>query len=183
LVLKSYVLHNWRGFGLNVLIPACEKQQCSDVRDKIFGLLGVCSDFSGLRPNYEKSAAEIYFDLVLLSEKGPARLDCEAVQKAFQLTDEELESTYKALSKIDAQLRDLFGRSEAIRDMMSRARNARASTHGCTRCGRTMPHKCDVWYTPFIPGPRAVRDILNYSSENPPDGKSQIKPHRPGLPA
>lgn len=47
------------------LLRSIQKQECSDLRDKIFGLIGVCAEIKAgeITVDYSRSAAEVYSEV------------------------------------------------------------------------------------------------------------------------
>ena len=76
--------------ALGTLMMACAQLRCSDVRDKVFALLSMSIDFTELRPDYRKTPAEIYQQMIFISPKsGVLQKALFNLQEALQLTDEE----------------------------------------------------------------------------------------------
>ena len=77
-------------YSLETLMAYCAQLHCSDVRDKVFALLSMSTDFTELSPDYRKTAAEIYQQMVSISPKsGVLQKTIFNLQEALQLTDEE----------------------------------------------------------------------------------------------
>lgn len=57
--------YHQNGCGIISLLETCTRSECLDPRDKVFGLLGLADDCSGvLLADYSKSAAEVFDDVV-----------------------------------------------------------------------------------------------------------------------
>lgn len=71
-----------RGDALPDLLCKCRRKLASDPRDKLFGLLGILPTEirDEFRPNYDRSAKEVYTDIVdyLIKTTGSLNIICEA---------------------------------------------------------------------------------------------------------
>ncbi|CZR67189.1 uncharacterized protein PAC_17088 [Phialocephala subalpina] len=56
---------------LEELLRAFSAAQCSDIRDKIYGLVGLASDAADLVIDYSKTPFDLFADVILLEERDP----------------------------------------------------------------------------------------------------------------
>ena len=76
-----------RIYSLRTLLTGCRKLRCSDIRDRIFAILSLSNDFSGLRPDYERTPLELYHRLATARELNTGEL--RDLRDELQLTDAE----------------------------------------------------------------------------------------------
>ncbi|KAK1754088.1 heterokaryon incompatibility protein [Echria macrotheca] len=76
--------------GLLWVLRTCREKLASDPRDKVFGILGVCSGIpTELSPDYTRPVREVYVDVVDYLLATTKRLDvvCEAIRNPNAATD------------------------------------------------------------------------------------------------
>ena len=78
--------------------------QCSDPRDKIYGLVGLANDSTSLRIDYSKSFFQIYKDVILLQQYE----DCASLVSFSQFLQRLLEGRVKRFIPKDAHMSQEF---------------------------------------------------------------------------
>jgi hypothetical protein len=77
-------------------IMLCMNQECSDVRDKIYGILSIVNTSTSLRPDYRRSARELYWDCAVDAainhnfEVQPVQSICRTFSYALGLNLDDL---------------------------------------------------------------------------------------------